>query len=374
MDSLISYLIRSVLVSGLLTGYYLLALRGRRMHGFNRCYLLLSVLLAVVLPLVRVRWNLWPAADGGTVGRALTGVNPVAAGGGWVSWWLLGLGSCLLVSGVMLLVSIGKIRDIYRLKRASRCTPMDGYELVETEAPGTPFSFLRNLFWRKGMDPEDAVNHNMLAHELAHIRGRHSWDMLGMQAVLCVFWMNPFFWYIRRELTLVLEFTADAASGAEGDPELLARMLLQAYAGDGYPTLANAFFHSPIKQRLVMITNNNRPARAWMRKVLAAPVLAAVVLFFSCSKQQPAQQADDLDAQKLKAEQAQLILLSSNQIKAIMIHVKSQRPGSKESDEQKEHLKVMQDSLMKVYYVPANTNRIEATTNKSKPSIEVTTK
>ena len=285
MESLLYYLIRSVLVCGLLSGYYAIALRGRRMHGFNRFYLLSSVVLALVLPLVRIPWNLWPTANHGAVQRVLIGMAPAATGKSGIAFWsLLGLGSSVLASGVMLAISIGKIRGIYRLKRASLCTPMDGYELVETEAPGTPFSFLRNLFWGKGVDRENVVNRKMLAHELAHIRGRHSWDILGMQTVVCIFWMNPFFWYIRRELNLVLEFTADAASGADGDPELLARMLLQAYTGGYHPTLSNAFFHSPIKRRLVMITNNNRPARAWMRKVLVAPVLAAAVLFFACSK------------------------------------------------------------------------------------------
>jgi hypothetical protein len=282
MDSLITYLIRCVLVSGLLTGYYVLALRGRRMHGFNRFYLLSSVVVALILPLVRIHWAPWAKADGGAVQYMLR--SPGAAGNDGAFWWRFGLGACLLVSSVLFVGAILRIRALYRIKRAARCTPMEDYELVETETPGTPFSFLRNLFWRSGMDRSDAVNERVLAHELAHIRGRHSWDILGIQAVVCLFWMNPFFWYIRRELNLVLEFAADAAAGTEGDPELLARMLLQAYAGGGYPTLANAFFYSPIKRRLVMITNNNGSRRAWMRKAFVAPVALAAVILFACTK------------------------------------------------------------------------------------------
>lgn len=285
MDSLLFYLIRCVLVSGMLTGYYVLVLRGRRMHGFNRVYLLSSVVLALILPLVRIHWAPWIRDDSGAVQRVWIRMSPARAGSGNVFWWLPGLGVCLLVSGVLLVGSIRKIRGIFALKRISRCTRMDDYELVETEAPGTPFSFLRSLFWRSGMDMEDVVNAKMLAHELAHIRGRHSWDILGMQAVLCLYWMNPLFWYIRHELNLVLEFEADAAAGAEGDPGMLAEMLLQAYAGGSYhPTLSNAFFHSPIKRRLVMITNNNGSGRIWMRKAFVAPVLVAAVLFFACTK------------------------------------------------------------------------------------------
>ncbi len=365
MDSLISYLIRSVLVCGLLSGYYAIALRGRRMHGFNRFYLLSSVVLALVLPLVRIPWNLWPTANHGAVQRVLIGMAPAATGKSGVAfWWWLGLGSSVLVSGVMLAILIGKIRGIYRLKRTCFCTPMDGYDLIETKAPGTPFSFLRNLFWGKGVDRENVVNRKMLAHELAHIRGRHSWDILGMQTVVCIFWMNPFFWYIRRELNLVLEFTADAASGADGDPELLARMLLQAYAGGGYhPTLSNAFFHSPIKRRLVMITNNTRSRRTWMRKALVAPVLAAAVLFFACSKQQPAQIAStNTDALKLKMDSIQVKFIKILPIDLKLAKFKNLTP--EQIDNLKLKTKIVQDSVMQVYYQPASGNRIVADGNR----------
>jgi hypothetical protein len=292
MDNLITYLIRCVLVSGLLTGYYVLALRGRRMHGFNRLYLLSSVVLALVLPLVRIPWAPWALSSTASAARVFVRTAPAAGvRNGVALWWLLGMGAALLVSLVLLFASIVKIRAIYRLRRTARCTPMDGYEFVETEAPGTPFSFLRYLFWRRGVGVSDTVHQKMLAHELAHIRGRHSWDILGLQAVLCLFWMNPFFWYIRRELHLVLEFSADAASGAEGDPEVLAQMLLYAFEGGRYSSLVHGFFHSPIKRRLVMITNNNGSRRAWMRMALALPVLGAAVLVFSCSKEQQPQQA-----------------------------------------------------------------------------------
>jgi BlaR1 peptidase M56 len=314
MDSLLFYVIRSVLVSGLLTGYYVLALRGRRMHGFNRFYLLGSVALSLVLPLVRIHWAPW-VAGGGTVRRVLAGISPGTSGNDGAFWERLALGACLLVSVVMVVGTVGKIRALYRLKRAASVTPMEGYELVETEAPGTPFSFLRNLFWRSGMDREDTVNGKMLAHELAHIRGRHSWDILGIQAVVCLFWMNPFFWYIRRELNLVLEFAADVA-GAEDDPEMLAKMLLQAYAGGRYPTLSHAFFHSPIKRRLVMITNKNGSRRVWMRKALVLPVVAAVVLFFACTKQQPAQIAVDKIV-SFKTDTLTMILDDSVQIEHV---------------------------------------------------------
>src|ERR1700730_16295398 len=59
MDTLVSYLIRSALVSGLMLGDYHLALRNRRSHSFNRAWLLTTLLASLVLPLVHFGWLTW---------------------------------------------------------------------------------------------------------------------------------------------------------------------------------------------------------------------------------------------------------------------------------------------------------------------------
>src|ERR1700754_3559959 len=90
--------------------------------------------------------------------------------------------------------------------------------------------------------------------------GRHSWDSLFVQGLCCVFWMNPFFWIARRELLVVHEFIADAATGMEGDTEGFARMLLQSMNEGRFLEPAHGFFQSPIKRRLVM-SGNDRVSR-----------------------------------------------------------------------------------------------------------------
>src|SRR5580700_2104043 len=62
MDTLLSYLIRSLLISGLMLGYYLTVLRNRKLHAFNRGWLLSSLLASLVLPLIRLDWLTWHSA------------------------------------------------------------------------------------------------------------------------------------------------------------------------------------------------------------------------------------------------------------------------------------------------------------------------
>ena len=48
------YILKVLIVSGILTGYYYLALKDKVFHRWNRFYLLLTVCLSLLLPLVSI--------------------------------------------------------------------------------------------------------------------------------------------------------------------------------------------------------------------------------------------------------------------------------------------------------------------------------
>jgi hypothetical protein len=206
------------------------------------------------------------------------------------------------VSAGLLLLTMWRIVQVFRLAHSMASRRMPGYTLIETDDPRAPFSFFHQLFWRRGADPEEPVNQKIFHHELAHIRGRHSWDGLFAQALCCIFWMNPFFWLLRRELAVVHEFIADAATGMEGDGEGFARMLLQSVNGGRFLEPAQGFFQSPVRRRLSMVVGGRGSRFSLWRKTLAAPVVLAVMLMVSCSKEAP----DAIDQVKLRKEKLDL--------------------------------------------------------------------
>ena len=67
--NMLIYIIKTVLISGLLLGYYWLFLRNRFFHGFNRLFLLTIPALALILPVLHlsipVFWN--PGAAGSPI-------------------------------------------------------------------------------------------------------------------------------------------------------------------------------------------------------------------------------------------------------------------------------------------------------------------
>jgi TonB-dependent SusC/RagA subfamily outer membrane receptor len=102
-----------------------------------------------------------------------------------------------------------------------------------------------------------------------------------IQLNLIAGWFNPFFWLLKKELDMIHEFIADKKSVEHGDAASLAQMLLTtAYPGQQFP-LTNPFFFSPIKRRLKMLTTNQNPTFNYVRRLIALPLLAVVVLLFA---------------------------------------------------------------------------------------------
>ncbi|HMH24710.1 MAG TPA: M56 family metallopeptidase [Puia sp.] len=267
MDTLVSYLLKMIITSAILVIYYWIALRNKRFHQYNRWYLLSAIAISLVAPLLHFRIYLpdqpaftafndllspWSVTSAGSTAATMERAAHFAGGGpGWSS---LLFAASALVSTILLLALVSKIAGLQRIKSRHPVTHMNGFCLIETELEQAPFSFFNNLYWRKNISMEDETGRTIFLHELTHIREGHSYDKLLSQLAACIFWMNPFFWLIQKELSLVHEFAADERSVKEEDCASFARMLLHAYSGGRYLDPSHAFFYSPIKRRLVMIT------------------------------------------------------------------------------------------------------------------------
>ena len=150
-----------------------------------------------------------------------------------------------------------------------------------TRERGTPFSFLRSIFWHADISLSSEAAQRILKHELVHVREKHTHDKLFLGAILVPFWSNPFFWLIRREMAMIHEFIADRRSVDGPDGAAFAAMLLEAaYPGRSH-LLANAFFHSPLKRRLKMLLSTRNTRTSYVTRVLALPLLALVVAAFT---------------------------------------------------------------------------------------------
>jgi hypothetical protein len=174
-----------------------------------------------------------------------------------------------------------KIARVYRIKKVNGYVKRGSIDFIRTRLENAPFSFLNNLFWREDMSTTDSNGKRIFKHEMTHIRQRHTYDKLFVQAITCIGWMNPFFWLIQKELNVVHEFLADEAAIEEGDTGSFAMMLLQCHNRGEYLDPSHHFFQSPVLRRLNMVASPRDSSPSYARKCLALPLIALLLFLFS---------------------------------------------------------------------------------------------
>ena len=160
----------------------------------------------------------------------------------------------------------------------------DRIQFVNTSEPGTPFSFFCWLFWNKKIELQSEKGEQIFRHELFHIKQKHSWDIMYLELLTVLLWINPFFHLIKKEVKAIHEFLADQFAVKENQQWEYAELLLMQVLNTKQQ-LVNPFFHNQIKRRIAMITTSKKPSHQYLRKMMVLPVAAIVIGLFAFSYQ-----------------------------------------------------------------------------------------
>ena len=285
MDTLAPYLLKSIISSAVLTGYYWLWLRNKKFHNYNRFFLLSAMIISLVMPLFNFGWYITQSENSviNNFIETIGGNNNTSKPAFYFTWQPMLQTGIFVISLLFLTILFTRILRLYRVKRSHSNKRMQGYTLIETQLKEAPFSFLNNLFWRSDISLDDENGKKIHKHELTHIREKHTYDKLFSQTMVCIFWMNPFYWLIQKELNMIHEFIADSQSIRLGDTESFGNMLLQSHNGGKYLDPSHSFFQSPVKRRLSMVANTGKTNNPWLRKIAVTPIMMLVVMMFSFS-------------------------------------------------------------------------------------------
>lgn len=297
MNQVLFYLAQVITASGLLYAYYHFALRNKKFHRYNRFYLLMAVVISSFIPFLNipVYFSQKEAASSVVLqtlqvisspslsvdnSSVLTAVQteqvgtPLFTTENFITLFYLFVLSFFLLR---LLVSLNKIKILIKRNTIEQ---LDKIKFVNTDEPGTPFSFFRWLFWNRKIELHSDKGEQIFRHELFHIQQKHSWDIIFMELVSTIFWINPFFHLIKKELKAIHEFLADEFAITENKNWQYAELLLM-QALNTNNQLVNPFFHNQIKRRIAMITTSQKPSFRYLRKIMVLPVAAAIILLFA---------------------------------------------------------------------------------------------
>ena len=292
MATFIIYAIRWAVTLTLLYSLYRLLLQRETFHRLNRAVLLAILVVSPLLPLIPLPTDEPTAMDAvltrieeplmslssDTNNADATIANQESentASGLWVRYcayiYIVGVAVALTVYMFRLLTLMRVIRRSRRISHP--IVPKDVHLMLDMRIK-QPSSWMHWIF----IGPIDLKQNaeTVLRHELAHVRMKHSWDVVLCDLTCRLLWCLPFAWMLRQDLVDVHEFQADEAvlqGGVklEDYEHLLVRKAVRTQA----LPIMNTLRRGAVKKRFAMM--HSRRSSRWSRLKLLylVPALAA---------------------------------------------------------------------------------------------------
>ena len=297
MFDFLIYLAQSSLCLAALYLIYKVAMSHETLHVFNRVILLGSVILSALLPLCRVKvvkeYDAAPTVASIEVDDMVLVENVPELGIDFVSLFKDIAVAAFVIGVAFMLVRLAVgIYSVWRLIHSGRVSVItDDVTLTVVSKLSTPFSWFGHIV---ASEEDMKVYRDMiLSHELAHIRLRHSWDVMFVDLALCLWWFNPAMWLLRRELQSLHEYQADDAVLNEGvDARNYQMLLIKRAAGARLHSVANCLNHSNLKNRITMMCKKNSSRWAAAKALLVVPMVAVAMGAFATTVYVPREVQD----------------------------------------------------------------------------------
>ena len=285
------YLGKVMLCSGILLGYYWLFLRNKRFHHYNRFYLLATLAMSVLLPIIKipvlynsqdpVNHAVYQTIQVLTVNYGEADMLAEGPSKAMMLWNLVNLVYWIYIIGILVLLFalVKSLLYIWRISRRYPAERIGGLKFFNTREPGTPFSFFRKIFWNNELAFNSQEGQQIFQHELFHVQQKHSSDIIFTELVTAFFWFNPFFRILKKELKAIHEFLADQYAISGNDRYAYAELLVLQTMKANHLPITNHFFQNHIKRRIAMITNNQPSRITYRSRLMALPLLALVFCF-----------------------------------------------------------------------------------------------
>lgn len=166
------------------------------------------------------------------------------------------------VGSVILLIKffIG-LCSIIRVRNRGRNYLVNGTNVILVNYEVIPFSFCKWIFLsRKQLESNDT--NDIIAHEKAHVKGFHSFDVIVGECLKLLFWFNPAVWYYNHSIKVNLEFLADRDvldCGHSRKDYQYKLLTLSSYSPINQ--LINYFNVSQLKNRIIMMNKERTPRK-----------------------------------------------------------------------------------------------------------------
>ena len=262
MEAFASYLMKSAIW---LTGFaivYFLFLRNERYFMLKRIYLVSGILFSIIFPLISFHYQVEiPVPDMSQADMPGTGIPILQQdiSGKPFDYRLILL--FLYLSGITILLirAMRHFRSIFKTISKADINEQGPAKLIRASQFPASFSFFNYVFINPSVSENEAQE--IMNHEIVHVRQKHWFDLLLVEILRLIQWVNPFAWIYTRFIRLNHEYLADQAA-----------LQRTASTANYRAALINQLFESPV----ISLTNSfnyslNKKRFDMMKKIISSP-------------------------------------------------------------------------------------------------------
>jgi hypothetical protein len=274
--------LKIILCSGILLGLYHLFLVKEKTFRFNRFYLIAALLFSICIPFATIETKEVVKEIPATVfeegNEQPIETQIVTPHENFDYTKALLIGYCI-VSGILILkigYSIIKIRKLKgrKIKYQNRTVFLLKQDLA-------PFSFWNTIYLSETYFKDPKIENSVFLHEEIHVKQKHSLDILFVEVLKAVFWINPFIYFYKKAIVDNHEFIADESVISKNkNIKTYQELILQEILKQQDLSLIHQFNFNNTKKRFIMMnTKNSKFAK--VKNYLAVPVFAVLAIVFA---------------------------------------------------------------------------------------------
>ena len=290
--------------------------------NWNRAYLLITALLSIVLPFIKIEQFkdvvpqlfiiMLPEVILGNLTQTKSNFvleNGIQQTSGFVITWELFFILGATIAFILFTYKLIKIAVlIYKNPKHWKGNIL----IIKLLNSSAAFSFLHYIFL--GERIKVLEQESILKHELIHVQEKHTLDLLFFEVLRILFWFNPLIYMYQNRMSTLQEYIADAkAVKTQNETKYYENLLAQVFETKNVSFINTFYKQSLIKKRIVMLTKSKSKQILKLKYALLIPMVFGMLLYTSCEKESVNPEAQELSISS-QIEQLRLAIEANPEI------------------------------------------------------------
>lgn len=278
---MIAIILKIILCSSFLIGFYYLFLEKERTFKFNRIFLLIALVFSYTIPFVKFKIPFEQKSTAQLIfGESVQEFQTV----NHTTTQLFNNEQIILmiyviVSMFLLIKFIYSFAKIKFLKGETRI--YKNHKVLILDRVVVPFSFINTIFLGRNHLINNEIEERIFLHEKCHIDEKHSFDILFLEILKIFSWFNPALFLYKKAMITNHEFLADDSVLQHNfEIQNYQHLILNEIRISQNYKLTHQFNFNNTKKRFIMMTTKNSKF-AGIKKFALLPVLAILFVLFS---------------------------------------------------------------------------------------------